>query len=806
MTAADPAGDAAHPAPLAAARSLLARIEPRSWADVGVLTALSLIGVIGLAPAFGFGSFVAAAIGGLVVGALVAVAGALARLPLLTTVAIGIGAYFVTGGAIAVPGQTLAGVLPSLDSLASLARGAVFGWADLLTLQAPVEAPPSVAVVPFVAGWAVSLVTCLLALRWLPRRPRSTLRSAVLLAGPVVLFAAGVLLGTGQPFLAAARGIAFAGIALVWLGWRRRSGMRIPVSVVGGVIRRRLIGTGVVLVGAVLVGVLAGSALTPPVDSRFVLRDAVTPPFDPLDYASPLAGFRHYTKTLEKTKLFTVRGLQRGETIRLATMDTYDGIVWSVTGPDQQTGGSGSFELLGRTIPTPPLFTGGGTDRVSVTIDGYDDVWLPNAGYTTTLDFDAHRGQDPRDTVRVNTSTGTIAVTSGVSRGLDYTLGIDRQSIPGDRLLRRVAPARIDMPQVSHVPDVVAAKADEYAGSATSALQKLRNIERSLKTFGYLSHGRASDPVPSRAGEGADRMSDLFSQSPMVGDQEQYASAFALMARHLGYPARVVMGFAPKVSEGQTSTTVTGGDVTAWTEVAFQGVGWVPFFPTPDKTDAPKEQTVKPKLEPQPQVRQPPRTNQKADDLLTPVKTKDRADRKEHRAFVLPVWVWVAGGILVLLILAVTVPMLVIGLLKRRRRRRRRAARDPDLRGAGPWEDLTDRYAELGFDLPERSTRRIQAQALDRQTADQGLKGPAGGLVPLARDADEAVFAGVDLPDDRVAAAWAAADAAVGLVAKGAGGLRRRLAAYRYRRRPRAARPPRRPDRRARPASAPAEA
>jgi 8-oxo-dGTP pyrophosphatase MutT (NUDIX family) len=87
----------------------------------------------------------------------------------------------------------------------------------------------------------------------------------------------------------------------------------------------------------------------------------------------------------------------------------------------------------------------------------------------------------------------------------------------------------------------------------------------------------------------------------MIGDEEQYASAFALMARSLGYPARVVMGFAPEVPDGGGTVTVTGDDVTAWVEVAFDGVGWVPFAPTPDETDIPQDQVPKPQSEPQPQ-------------------------------------------------------------------------------------------------------------------------------------------------------------------------------------------------------------
>ena len=768
------------------------RLERVTWVDVAVVTALSLIAVAGFEPAFGHYAFVPAAIGGIVVGGAVAVLGRLFRLSVPLTVLLALAAYFLLGTALALPGLALYGVLPSLDSLSGLAIGPVFGWSDAVTLRAPLEAPPYVAVVPYFAGWLVALVSVTLAVRWLPRARRrrgavsgaprtrtSAARAAVLLIGPILLFLAGILLGTRDAYLAGIRGVLFALIALVWLAWRR-TGDQERLNSGAGVRRTRFLSGVVVVVGALVVGALAGSLLTPAAASRLVVRDEVTPPFDPLDYPSPLAGFRKYTKDLQKTTLFTVDGLQKGQVIRLATMDSYDGVVWTVTAPGSQSGSSGAFELLGSTIPRPALFTAGATSTATIDIRGYSDVWLPTLGYLDRLGFDAHTGQDPAETVRVNAATGTSAVTSGVRTGLRYTVEATAQRIPNDQQLAKAAPAHVVLPPVDNVPDVVSAKAEEYAGSANTAIQKLRNIERSLKTLGYLSRVRASDPVPSRAGEGADRMTDLLSVSPMVGDQEQYASAFALMARRLGYPARVVMGFAPKNTSG--TTAVTGDDVTAWVEVPFEGVGWVPFFPTPTKTDAPKNQTTKPKLEPQPQVRQPPPVDPRSDELLTPVKTKDTEKKAPGSAFQVPAWAWVALGVVGIPLLLYFVPLLIVGALKRRRRRVRETTGPPDRRAAGAWEELSDRYVELGLAVPPRSTRLQTARALEEQSASQGLTVPPSGLATLARHVDAAVFDGTEVGEERVERAWSTADEAVAAARSAAGPLRSRLAAFQYRR------------------------
>ncbi|WP_243064573.1 transglutaminase family protein [Humibacter sp. RRB41] len=751
------------------------------WTDVVVFAVLTLIGVLGFAPAFGPLGYLVAGIGGLVVGAAVAVVGVLLRLSVLITSLIAVGAYFVFGTALALPAEGIAGIVPTPTSLLDLATGSVFGWSDAVTLRAPLEAPPYIAVVPYATTLLVSLVCVSIALRWPAGSKRATLRAALILAGPVLVFLAAILLGTRDPFYAGMRGVLFAAIALCWLGWRIRLSKR-SIAADPGLTRKAIAGSAVVVLVAVVIGGAAGIVTAPSSSSRLVVRDAVQPPFDPLEYPAPLAGFRKYTNDLQKTKLFTATNLPSGTLVRLATMDAYDGVVWSVTGPGEQTNGSGSFELLGSSIPAPSLFTAGATTTTKFTILGYDNVWMPNLGYVDKLTFDSHPGDtDPTTTVRVNTTTGTTAVTSGVSRGLSYTINATAQKIPNDKALKNVPVASIAMPSVTNVPDVVATKAEQYAGGSASAIQKLRNIERSLKKLGYLSHGRASDPVPSRAGEGADRMSDLLQKTPMVGDQEQYTSAFALMARHLGYPVRVVMGFKGH-TDGKGTVTYTGDDITAWDEVAFQGVGWVPFFPTPTKTDAPKDQTVKPKLQPQPQVRQPPNTPPKADDLLTPVKTKDSKLPTDKHAFVLPTWAYYVGGGVLVVLLAIFVPMLIVTLRKSRRRKRR--ARGPgDRQAAGAWDELVDRFGELGFRVPPVATRSQTASALTTQSGQQGIPLEAEALHGLAADADAAVFDGTVVGAERSANVWDRVDAVVQSVSNSAGWLRRRIASYRFARR-----------------------
>lgn len=71
-----------------------------------------------------------------------------------------------------------------------------------------------------------------------------------------------------------------------------------------------------------------------------------------------------------------------------------------------------------------------------------------------------------------------------------------------------------------------------------------------------------------------------------------FSATMAVMAREVGIPSRIVVGFAPgsqitnNVSiDGVTlqGYQATGRDAHAWPELYFEGLGWVPFEPTPSR-------------------------------------------------------------------------------------------------------------------------------------------------------------------------------------------------------------------------------
>ncbi|HEX3679753.1 MAG TPA: transglutaminase-like domain-containing protein, partial [Galbitalea sp.] len=601
-------------------RAARPKVTRQAWVDIAVLAVLSILGILGFETSFGGLGFLVAAAGGLVVGIAVAVLAFQFAVGIPLTAVAGVAAYFVFGTAIAVPSQGIGFVVPSLTSLGSLATGAAYGWKDILTLTTPIGAPAYISAVPYVASWFVGLLFATLAVRWLPRHPRSSWRYAVALSGPIALYVVGVLVGTDPPVLAGIRGISFAVITLVWLGWRRSPNQSASASANSALLQRKIIGSVVIIAVAVVVAGGVGAIVPPSSYARFVLRDKITPPFDPLQYPSPLSAFRYYTKTAAKTKLFTVTGLKSGDVIRLATMDSYTGQVWNVVGTDANAGGSGSFDLVGTQLPSQTVEAPESKRTIAITVEGYSGVWIPIVGSPETL---VVGGTATAEEVHYNQVTDTAALTgpeSQVSAGAKFVLVTGVPKIPSAAKLEKTPTASPALPATYPI-DAVAAQAQKHEGpSSSSNYRKLVSLADYLKT-GYLSHGTTASPSPS--GHGANRMISMFPpDGTLVGDAEQYASAFALEARSLGLPARVVMGFKPKVTSGEQTVTVVGSDVTAWDEVDFQGVGWVPFFPTPTKTGTPPKTPPPPVSQTINQSIQPNRVGQPQNNVLSPVAIK----------------------------------------------------------------------------------------------------------------------------------------------------------------------------------------
>ena len=107
-----------------------------------------------------------------------------------------------------------------------------------------------------------------------------------------------------------------------------------------------------------------------------------------------------------------------------------------------------------------------------------------------------------------------------------------------------------------------------------SAYLKAKAIERFLRDNFIYAFASADAKAPP---PGHDPV-DWFLFEAKQGTCGQFSSAFVVLARSVGLPARVVSGWS--VGSSQQSRMVYSDQAHQWAEVSFESLGWITFEPT----------------------------------------------------------------------------------------------------------------------------------------------------------------------------------------------------------------------------------
>ena len=144
-------------------------------------------------------------------------------------------------------------------------------------------------------------------------------------------------------------------------------------------------------------------------------------------------------------------------------------------------------------------------------------------------------------------------------------------------------PIALGLPE--NVPERVRLLAEEITAEHESVYEKARALAWHLRdNYEYAFATEDDEALP----EGRDAV-DWFLFETRKGTCGQFSSAFVVLARSVGIPARVVSGWV--ISEGVERQTVYADQAHQWAEVAFEGIGWRRFEPTPSN-GAPFRATV----------------------------------------------------------------------------------------------------------------------------------------------------------------------------------------------------------------------
>ncbi len=206
---------------------------------------------------------------------------------------------------------------------------------------------------------------------------------------------------------------------------------------------------------------------------------------------------------------------------------------------------------------------------------------------------------------------------------------------------------------------------------------------------------------------------------------QQFAWAFAVLARLVGIPSRIAVGYTGG-SRGLNGTwQVTTTDAHAWPELYFPGQGWLRFEPTPHGSDGQGSATTPgyatgPSTGPAPLPTGPSQTQAHPGTSAGAGKKGHVLRRLQHgqpgvaggSAGTSGAGFWLAIGIPLLILLLLASPALAR--LLTRRRRWLAAAGDPGLAQAA-WRELTDDLADLDMPCAPGETPRTVVSRVSRQ-------------------------------------------------------------------------------------------
>ncbi len=536
------------------------RARPLVLAGELGLLALTLAAVLGMSRLFDGGGW----LGPLTVHAVAAhVAAAAARrrglsLP-ASAVAVVVGAAFVTTWTSY--WSTSAFGLPTGDTWTAMQHDLGQAWTVYQDVVAPAPLEPGFVLASALALWFIAFVADWAAFRlWVPFE-------ATLPAGTLFLFTALVGTPRGRAWAVAL----FAGATLAFLLLHRtahQDGLSHWVADRRAEGHRALLTVGATLgVVAVLSGTALGPAL-PGADSPGVIDPRSLRSGDQARVTiSPLVDIRTRLVDQSSLEVFQVRSPQPSYW-RLTSLDRFDGRIWSSSGTYSEASGelpqAVSTELAAETF------------EQTFDIRALAAIWLPAAYEPRSLeveDVDVLYEED----------SATLIVDKGIdsSDGLDYTV--------------RSASPRITAADLAgtggEVPDSIADRflalpdgfspavrdlARSLTAGAAAPYEAARALQDHLRTFTY--------DLQVGSGHSVDAL-EAFLFETQRGYCEQFAGAFAAMARSIGLPARVAVGFTfgePDPSD-PTVFHVRGEHAHAWPEVFLAGAGWVSFEPTPGR-------------------------------------------------------------------------------------------------------------------------------------------------------------------------------------------------------------------------------
>ena len=582
--------------------------------------------------------------------------------------------------------DALAGVIPTPDTAGALIEVGRQGTDSIARQRIPAE-----------ADGGILLLVCagVLVVVWLMDLLASTGRMPALSGLPVLalLVVPGLVRGDGgDPWIVAATAVPW--LLLLLLGTRRGT-------------RRAALGAGAVGVAALLLAPL-------------VAAPVIQPP--PAGGGGSSTGFATGINPLVELGDDLRRGREQvvyeytssdgdGRYFRLAALDTFTGEAWEPSTLEMPDGNTvdaiGPPSTLGPDVATEQVAT-------EVVMNDISSRWLPAPYAPASVEgLTGDWAWEPRGlSIRGDRSD------AGLQQYTVQSLDI----VPTAEQLRAADAVPDGFDRYLELPDGLPQSLADTAAEVTAGAENDYDRAVALQEFFTGGEFSYSEEAPVEAGFDSSGAAMLgWFLDARSGYCVHFSSAMAAMAREVGIPARVAVGFTSgdRVAGGQSETReVTTFDMHAWPELHFDGIGWVRFEPTPGvgaPPEVPSEvDTAAPTTAPTDPTQAPSSsaTVGPQEPGATPTPSATTPGARSETGPELPDLRPALATLLALLVLAV--PALVrVG-----RRTRRLTAGEESAVSA--WVEILDTARDLGMTPAPAATPRERAVALATGLDDRG--------------------------------------------------------------------------------------
>ncbi len=257
-----------------------------------------------------------------------------------------------------------------------------------------------------------------------------------------------------------------------------------------------------------------------------------------------------------------------GEYLRMASLPRFSAAGWGNV-QMRLTDGESLGQIPGLNDSGMPRHT------TSIKILDFGTEYLPLPYAPRSFSADGSWAYDPNSlmvlsTTRVNRIDST--------RNLSYTVqSVDVTPDPKQFVNAGVgnpADADVTKPLPRDFPGSLTALAKQVTKDARTPADRAAAIQAYLRSSRFTYN---TDPQP---GSGYQALENFLLRD-RTGYCEQFAASMAVLARAVGIPSRVAVGFLPGKKVGADTWSVSIHDMHAWPELFYAGYGWVRYEPTP---------------------------------------------------------------------------------------------------------------------------------------------------------------------------------------------------------------------------------